>query len=419
MAGTNHEEHGIIRAISNEKPICVLIRLLIVALLLLACVFWSASLFTSPERYPWILFSLEGLRFWIFPLAAFGSALLLAGHYARDLHELPKTSDGIRHVVAGLFGISVPVLKIEKGEMVLDPQRPNRLELIGGPGRLNVIPGNLVLLENDQGPSNVCGAGFHYVSRREKIRAVASQEDQLGYVESRKATTKDGIEIEVKEIRYLYHLWPSRKSGEYSPRSPVNPFPYSMQSLRKFAYNRLVNQDGLTSVPDAMNLIVGAAIADYINSHRFDDLATPNPDVSPQPRDEIWSNLFTQENFQERFRNLGMELIWVDIGHFDVSEDVWNWRVLTWGAKWRGPAYLRRRLGQIRGLTYERIARAEGRADALRLIIDELEEARLLGTPAQNLRKLVLLYTAQIMDELSASRKLIGQFPDNPPQLGR
>ncbi len=148
-----------------------------------------------------------------------------------------------------------------------------------------------------------------------------------------------------------------------------------------------------------------SSIIDYINSHRFDDITSPTWGVDPHPRLEIWNNIHTREDLQERFRNLGMELLWVDIGHFDVSDDIWRWRVRTWGANWAGTALLQRSRGRVRRLTYDRLARAEGRADALELIINQLNDARLSGTSADNLRNLVFLYTAEILNELGQARE--------------
>jgi hypothetical protein len=397
--------NSIIQFLTREGRMGGWVRLFLIVFIVLAVVFLSAGIFTPPETYPWVLFTWEGLRYWIFPLVGLFSAFLLAGHYVRDLYELPNARAGMRYIFSTMFGYYMPVLRIEDGEMTVPQGRPNPLAETGGPGYLYILPGNLVLLENAQGPSNAYPAGFYYVSRREKLKEIVRLDDQHGYIDSTKAITKDGIQVTAREIRYLFRLRPSRRNGEYVPRSPLVPFPFNMQAMRRFAYNRAVGPNGLTPLTQAMDTIVSGAINEYISSHRFDDIVSPNWDVETQPRAEIWSNLLTRESFQQRFRNLGMELIWVDIGHFDVQDEIWNWRIRAWGATWRGTADIPRSLGQVRSETYRRIALAEERADALRLIIEDLNDARLQGEPQQNLRRLVLLYTAQIMDELNSRRK--------------
>jgi hypothetical protein len=332
-----------LQSIAAERPSRGLIRLGLVLFILLGMVFWSASLFTPPERFPWILFTFQGLKYWVFPLSGFFAALMLAGRYVRDLYELPNARSALRYVLSTIFGFSLPVLTVDSTTSI-NPESNNLLERIGGPGYVNVLPGNLILLENQAGPSNVYPAGFHYVSRREMIKQIASLEDQHGYIKQDKATTKDGIEVVVSEIRYHYRMRPSRRRGEYVPRSPTDPFPYTMQAMRNYTYNRTVSHLGLTDLSIAMDFIVDGAITDYINMHRFDDLTTPTWDTDPHPRAEIWKNLHTKESFQERFRQLGMELQWVDIGHFDVDEEVWNWRVQTWGALGKSDVRLTRKL---------------------------------------------------------------------------
>jgi hypothetical protein len=393
--------------ITSERPTRGYLRLGLVLFILLGMVIWSASLFTPSDRFPWILFTFQGLVFWIFPLAGFFAALWLAGRYVRDLYGLPTNRLGVRYVISTAFGLFMPAFSVDS-DTRLNLESHNLLERIGGPGYVNVSPGNLVLLENQVGPSNVYPAGTNYVSRFEKIKEIASLEDQHGYIERQTATTKDGIQVVVSEIRYLYRMRPSRRGGEYVPRSPTNPFPYNLQAMRNYTYNRTVSHLGLTQLSMAMDIIVKGAITDYINAHRFDDLTTPTWDTDPLPRAEIWNNLHTKKDVQDRFRQYGMELQWVDIGHFDVDEEVWNWRVQTWGALWAGTASLPRSLGQVRRETYERIARAEGRADALKLLIQYLDDARLGGEERENLRKLILLYTAQIMDEMGRRPRELG-----------
>jgi len=363
---------------------------------------WSIRAFSNPDRLVLLFFSLRGLRYWIFPITGFIIAVLLAGHYTRDLYELPSLRLGIRYLFSVVFGLGIPSLKIDRDQIDTDSTKINLLERVGGPGYLNILPGYLVLLENPKGPSNVYGAGDHYVSRREWIHAIANLEDQHGYIDSRTATTKDGIEVIVREIRYQYRLWPSRRQGEYVPRSPREPFPYSIQSMRNYIYNRNVTPLGVTSLTTALDLIVDGVITDFVYEHQFDYLTSPQFGIDP--REEIRRKFQTQ-TIKSRFHNLGIELLWVDIGHFDVADEIWQKRVETWSAKWIGQAMLYRNEGEAQRLTAHRQALAEGRADALEDLVHTLNDARLKEIPMDQLRNLVLLYTAQILDEMGDKKK--------------
>lgn len=397
------------------------IRLGLVIFIILGMVFLSSRIFTKPAHYPWILFSLTGLRYWLFPLAGLALAFVVVGFYVRDIYNLPSLGAGIRYVLAVVFGIGLPIVNIKDGRLDIPERQVNLLEQIGGPGYVNILPGNLVLLENSVGPSNVYPAGFHYVSRRETVKEIASLADQHGYMESREATTKDGITVTVREIRFHYRLKPSRRRGEYVPRSPEDPYPYTMQSMRNYTYNRNVVPAGpgtvLTSIAAAMNFIVDGVITDYVYEHQFDQLVAPQSDVDP--RAEILKN-FKRENYQERLRQLGVELIWVDIGHFDVKDEVWRSRIETWEAKWVGTAEIAREDGEMRRQVSRRLARAEGRVDALKAMIEALNKALTdavnRGDHNENLRKLILLYSAQILEEMSDASILPGEPLSRKPK---
>ncbi|MCU0489956.1 MAG: hypothetical protein MUE67_13550 [Anaerolineales bacterium] len=380
------------RRFASEHWFWNLTRLGLVLVILAGLTYWSARLLTPPEFFPAVFFSPLGLRFWLMPVASLLIALWIASSFIRQLYALPSNRLAVRYVLMTLFGLGQPVLRVERGRLVTDPDQPTLLERVGGPGNLNILPGNLALLENENGPSSVHAHGYHHVQRGEIIRETIS----LTLTE-RRATTKDGIEVVVRDIRYLYRLRPSRRNGEITPRSPSDPFPYLLQSVRGYVYSRSVGPNGLTPIAQALSIIVDGAIVDYINAHRFDDLTTPPWGATPHPREAITDRLRTAE-LQTRLQDLGIELEWIDIGHLDVArQEVWDWRVRTWGANWIG-----------------------GRADALTLLIARLNEARLQGASPENIRRLVLLYTAQILDEMGQHPNLHAGQPGvlPPPEQG-
>jgi hypothetical protein len=412
---------SIFNRMTKEGPKWGLIRLGLVLFVLLGMVFLSSKVFTNPAHYPWILFTLAGLRYWLFPLAGLALAFILAGFYLRDLYALPNVRLGMRYLISVVFGFGLPSLKIEDGQKAIPEGQTNLLERIGGPGYINVLPGNLVLLENQSGSSNVYPAGFHFVSRREFVKEIASLADQHGYIESSDATTKDGITVTVREIRYHYRLKPSLRRGEYIPRSPADPYPYTMQSMRNYTYTRTVNpaqNPALTTVAFSMDIFVEGVISNYIYEHQFDHLVAPQLGIDP--RNEIQQRFNGRES-RDRQRQLGIELLWVDIGHFDVTDEVWRSRVGAWEATWVGTAEIAREDGQARRQTYHRLARAEGRVDALRAMIeslnDALDHAVQQGDQVENLRKLILLYSAQTLEEMSEMKNLPGENAPRYPKI--
>lgn len=391
---------SVIRNFTSEHWFMNFTRLSLVLVILSGLAYWSARLLTPSEFFPAVFFSPLGLRFWLMPIASLLIALWIAASFVRQLYALPSNGLAVRYIITAVIGLGQTVLRVERGRLVTDPDQPTLLEQVGGPGNLNILPGNLVLLENENGPSLVHTYGYHHVRRGEIIKETISLEDQLGTLPERPATTKDGIEVVVRDIRYLYRLRPSRRKGEVTPRSPSDPFPYLLQSVRGYVYSRSVGPTGLTPITQALGIIVDGAIIDYINAHRFDDLTTPPWGATPHPREEITERLRTAD-LQTRLQDLGIELEWVDIGHLDVArQEVWDWRARTWGANWIGTAMQPRTLGRERRIYLEHQARTVARADAFRKLIDLIDEAQSSNAPQLNLRQLLLLFTSQIMDEM-------------------
>ncbi len=376
---------------------------------------WSRFIYSDVISVPPPLFSLHGLRFWVMPFAALVGALLVGAHYVRDVYELPKLRLSIRYLVSAAFAILHPRLAIRDGRKVVKEDEINLLEAIGGPGYVSVGPGSVVLLERLNAPSNVYGVGGHYVTRQERIKAIATLEDQHGYIESVPATSIDGIGVMIRDVHYRYRLRTGRQLGDYTLRSPENPFPYSVQAMRNYTYERTVDREGLESWHRAVERNVIGAISDYIYKHNIDFLTAPRADQEQDPRAEIHRELFSTQT-RERLRRIGAELLWVDIGHFDVViGDVDEQRISTWRARWRGRSELNRAYGEAQRLAYEELGRAEAQAEMLISILHSLDEADLLGGPPDNLRNLILVRTAQILDAISEDDKSFKTYGSLPP----
>jgi len=205
-----------------------------------------------------------------------------------------------------------------------------------------------------------------------------------------------------------------------------------MQAMRSYTYNRSVGirekMAYLTPIDSALNIFIDGVITDYIYEHQFDDLVDPQRDIDP--RREIKKNFESAEK-RRTLRDYGIELFWVDIGHFDVDEKVWQTRVFSWEASWVGTANIAREDGKMRLQMYQRLARAEGRVGALKAMIESLNEvlenAVQRGDHVENLRKLLLLYSAQILEEMNVTTFLpdetVQRYPkeddsDNPWRRG-
>jgi hypothetical protein len=362
----------------------------------------------------------------IIPISVFIGVLLASAVYVQDVYELPNFKSGIQYMLAAFLGISYPRLKIEEGQKQVPKGTINLIDTIGGPGYVHIRPGNVVLFESLRSPSSVRANTVNFISRFESIKEIVSLDDQHGFIENIRARTKDGIEVIVRDVHYRYRLRTGRRFGDHEKRDAQNPYPYSVDAVKKMAYNRTVRNETLASWHDTVRLAFDGGIKYYIRSHKFDNLTHPDFEES-DPRAEITSAM--NKGIRLRLRNIGAELLWFDIGHFGVSdqmqEAVEEQRVDTWSARLDGDAMVVRSYGEARRLAYQDMGRAEGQADLLLSIIQALEEASVesgIGEDdqeqerLQNLRAIVWTKVAQALDaaaEESKKSPTRGKLPPN------
>lgn len=395
-------------------------------LLLAFSLFWifvnlGQSIYRDPRLDPSI-FSLRGLRFLVFPILAFVSALFLSANYVRDIYELPSVAEGLRYMLTSLFSIHHSRLLIKDGKRQLKLDEANLVDRIGGPGYLNIAQGSVALVERLTSPANVYGNGLHYLTRWERLKEIATLDDQHDSIQEMSAATKEGIEVIVKQVQFRYRLRAAREVGDYMRRSPDRPYPYTIQGMRNMTYNRTVKIDGLTSLEDTVRGAVRIAIGSFVQRHQIDYLTAPGKD-DKDPRDELRRD-FSSPSVRNRFRYLGVDLLWIDIGHFSIKDDqVDQERIHNWGAKWEGAAEVRRSLGEAQRLALQEIGRAEAQAGMLDGILRSMEEALTSAKTPQDrnriLRNLVMARTAQILDAWAQTNPKTGSLEQLPHHLRR
>ena len=314
-------------------------------------------------------------------------------------------------MLSALFGIRYPHVTAAEGKLQLKKDEVNLVEVIGGPGIIYVKPGNIVLLERLNGPDQICEAGMYYLNQLERVKEVVSLEDQHGFIEEVRARTKDGIPVRVLGVNFRYRLRAGRKAGDFTDRTPDNPYPFSREAFLDMAYRRVITkEDGITPWHVAVTRAVEGAIGEYINTHQLDHLTAPTY-LENDPRTQILDRVSSKRT-REALRNLGAELLWVGIGHFDIEEKVKNQRLETWGAKWVGDAKVIEAYGEAQRIIYQEIGRAEGQAELLMGIIHALNKATVTGDSVQKIRNIILLRTAQILEALTDREK-----PQQPKKL--
>jgi hypothetical protein len=360
-------------------------------------------------------FFLYSFRHMIIPVSVFIGILFASAFYVQDVYELPTLSLALRYIVASFIGLNFPYLTIEDGKRQIKKGEVNLIDTIGGPGYVNIRPGNVVLFESLRSPSSVRSTALHFISRFETIKEIVSLDDQHGFIEQMRVKTRDGIPIVVRDAHYRYRLRTGRRFGDHERRRAINPYRYSVQAMKAMAYNRAVRSKGLSDWHTTVRLAVEGAITDYIRSHKFDQLTAPSYGDA-DPRAEINKNMMGAGT-RGRLRNVGAELLWFDIGHFDVVEKIddalemkrtiEDQRIDTWSARWDGEVMVVHAYGKAQRMAYQEVGRAEGQADILLSIIQALEEVDSESTIAReeqrlkNLRGILWTRVAQVLDRIA------------------
>jgi hypothetical protein len=340
------------------------------------------------------------LRFLYLPLAAWICAVVLGSLYVKDVYELPRFRSAFRYLFAALYGLGYSRLVVKDGKKILKEKETNTVDIIGGPGMVAISPGNVALMERTSGPTRVFAQGGHLILRGETVKEVASLEDQHGFIETVSATTKDGIKITVKDVNYRFRVRAGRKPGDYTRRTPAEPFPYSKEAVKNLTYNRVARTTGVGTWQEAVESAVQSVITDYIYQHKVDPITTPKPE-DKDPRAEIREK-FKSRGVRERFKSIGTDLLWIDIGNFEVpDQEVVKQRIATWGALWEGEINIERARGEASRLYLQEVGRAQAQAAILDSIVRGLQIDGLDDDPLDKLRKIILLRTAQLLESSS------------------
>lgn len=266
------------------------------------------------------------LRLILIPIFAFIFALLLSARYLQDIYSLSSLKPCLRYLIACLFGFPYPTLKIgasEEGEKILDA---SYLPEIGGPGYLEIPSGYAVAVSRPKAASNIFGEGMHFLERGEKVEEFADLNDQTDRIEAMSAFSYEGVAIQISDIHYGYRLKqlpPLEASRVY--RQAQKPSYFSTQALRNLMQSRFVTEQGLMDWRTMVKGSIRSTISDFIYRHTVTDLLRPPTDYNPYAD---LKRTFQSRPFRERLRQVGTELLWINLGLFDLEKPAFKQELL-------------------------------------------------------------------------------------------
>jgi len=342
-----------------------------------------------------------GWRYVCVPIVVLLFLLAVGARYEQLGYQIESFWAALNDLMANLGLGSYPALVVSDGKAQIRAGEDNLVARIGGPGYVIVQPGNAALVESLDGSLRVLGPGRHFLNRLQVLKEFVSLEEREASIDKLSATTKDGIEVHVREIRYRYRLASDKSLQDGPARSMQDPYPFSEDSVIQMTYNRNVTADGLASWHFGVNRVVDTVITDYIREHFVDHLTAPSAQ-GDDPRGEIYKK-FNSEGVRDQFKRHGADLLWIGIGHFEIpAKQVIEQRVTSWQAKWVGNANIVRAFGESQRMAYQELGRAEAEAEMLMSIVHALEDVDAQqGDSRQKIRTIYLARIAQLLEAMS------------------
>jgi len=345
----------------------------------------------------------QNARYMVMPLAAMLLILIGSAYFVSDVYHLSKPGLGWRYVIASMFAVRYPTLTVDGGKKQTKADEVNLLDAIGGPGYALIQPGNAVLFRTLRQPSQTSITSSYFMSPFETIGSIVNLDDQHVNVEEATTITRDGIRVILRDINLRFRILPEMRTGRPIMRSLENPFPFSQDAMQTMAYNLAVMADGQDPWRMAVQRAVVGSISEFINGVDIDFLTAPKAE-GVDPRGRI-RNALTDVNIGA-LRRLGAELIWVDIGHFDIEPpEVDLKRVNSWAAQWENR--VKQDLAEAEGIrdAYLEVGQEVRQAALINAIVRSLGQANVDVNDPERWRALILSRTAQILDTLRKNRK--------------
>lgn len=343
------------------------------------------------------------LRYLITPLAAITLVIIAGAYFVQDVYAIKKYKDSLRYVLASMFAMDYPALVIDKHIQTKANQADNLINKIGGPGYVLVEPGNAAIFRHLREPGLDLVAATHFLAPFETIAKVIDLDEQQGDKDEIKAMTRDGIMVVLRDIHMRYRIKQAFRDGKPARKTLNDPYPLAPNALHNMLYNMTVSNSGPDNWNEAVERVIVGGITDFIAEHTIDYLTAPRGGT-PNPRIELNNELF-YKSAQRALEGYGAELLWVDVGHMDIPyEGIDDQRANLWASEWIGDITVSKAYSQAIRQAYQELGRAQAQAEMILSIADALRTANFEGGGSrENLRKMLLARTAQVLDSINRS----------------
>ena len=163
-----------------------------------------------------------------------------------------------------------------------------------------------------------------FIQGFERLREVIDLRDQLRQLDEVRTVTKDGIVVYARDVQIVFRAY----GGEQ--RSAGSPLPVETRSVLSLAYGGQVDEAGLSHWTDTLPELARNELEAFVSSRTLEEfLALPQQGSSRReagpthvhiPRRELTESFHTAAR-RSRLRELGLELVWLGVGTWEVRDD--------------------------------------------------------------------------------------------------
>jgi hypothetical protein len=321
---------------------------------------------------------------------------MAGARFLQDVFAVEGYWPAISYILSSMFGLWYDHLVIDDGVAKIKENKFSSLLTFGGPGTVLVQPGNAVMFRKLRRRSRHGITSSVFLRRFETIGMIADLEDQEEMIDELRVVTKDGIRLLVKGIKYRYRVVSNQL------KSMENPYPFLDAELDKMAYNMSIREQGQPNWRAFVKQAVTTYSKEFLSDYTVDELTAPRTDAR-SPWKEIHVRMTTPSQIPN-IRSVGADLLWIDMGHIHIVADVVDdSRIGFWAADWVGNAEAKMAYATGTRMAYQEQARAEAQAELIMSIAHGLEGISFGKNSTDNIRKIFLARTAEVLNSLNPS----------------
>ncbi len=346
-------------------------------------------------------------------------AVIVGWLFARDaalvlvrlLYDLPDRQSARNFLsrLLGATGTLLDALEVTPASLAADRKQTVLLR-VGGPGRVKVPAGHVMITELNGRFQRILATGKHTLGRYEYIHAVLNLQPQERTDNDFAAHSRDGIELRVG-ISIVYRL----KMGE-QVATRENPYPYDETAVRTAAYAQTVTDErgSVATWEDTPLALARSTMIGILAGFRLDEIISPQR-AGEEPYRTLRNELLRQ--LRGKLDGLGIDLQAVGINRIDLPPGVTEQYIDYWKSHWESQMLLNLIDGTATAVEEMEIARAEAEIMMIQAIQEGVQRARREGATA-NMDEVIALRLVEAMELMARNSQQMTPLPNTLiPQL--